>query len=367
MSLFGGALRCSRAYYYCRRCGKGLAPWDQRVGLTKQEVTPAARRLSALAGAVADAFGKGADLLQEMAAITLSESTVEEVAENTGQQIAQALQQGQTFGQAKDWDWHTDYSGRRCAYIELDGIIVPQQGPGGSAAEGRQAYVGVLCNPRVEYAQPPPRGPAPLPLQARYISGVYELEQLAGPLRRQGGQIGMDRADLWIGLSDGGNGLEEFLLRNFPRVAVVILDYWHASEYLADLAAALHPQDEERAKEKRELWCRLLRQEGGALTLAYLREQHWPARATVQEQWERVQSYFGNHLHRMEYPEYEAQGWCIGSGVVESSCKTVVAQRLKLAGMRWGEEGTDAMCHLRALYLSEKGQWEAFWAPPSPN
>jgi len=38
-----------------------------------------------------------------------------------------------------------------------------------------------------------------------------------------------------------------------------------------------------------------------------------------------------------------------------------VGQRLKLAGMRWGEDGADALCHLRALYRSEKGQWEAFW------
>ena len=51
----------------------------------------------------------------------------------------------------------------------------------------------------------------------------------------------------------------------------------------------------------------------------------------------------------------------IGSGTVESACKTVVGQRLKLAGMRWGEDGADALCHLRALYRSEKGQWEAFW------
>ena len=67
------------------------------------------------------------------------------------------------------------------------------------------------------------------------------------------------------------------------------------------------------------------------------------------------------NAHRMEYPEYLARGWCIGSGAVESACKTVVGQRLKLAGMRWGENGSHAVCHLRALYRSEKGQWDAFW------
>ena len=29
--------------------------------------------------------------------------------------------------------------------------------------------------------------------------------------------------------------------------------------------------------------------------------------------------------------------------------------------MRWGEDGAHAVCPLRALFLSEKGPWEAFW------
>ena len=73
-----------------------------------------------------------------------------------------------------------------------------------------------------------------------------------------------------------------------------------------------------------------------------------------------METYFANNLHRMEYPEYAAEGWQIGSGPVESACKTVVG-RLKGAGMRWGEGGTHAVCQVRALYRSENGQWEAFW------
>ena len=45
----------------------------------------------------------------------------------------------------------------------------------------------------------------------------------------------------------------------------------------------------------------------------------------------------------------------------ESACKTVVGQRWKGAGMRGGEPGSHAVCHVRALYRSEKSQWSAFW------
>ena len=81
----------------------------------------------------------------------------------------------------------------------------------------------------------------------------------------------------------------------------------------------------------------------------------------INSQLAKVEEYFGKNLHRMEYPEYQAEGWQIGSGVVESACKTVVGQRLKGAGMRWGEAGAHALCHVRALYRSEKGQWKDFW------
>jgi hypothetical protein len=72
-------------------------------------------------------------------------------------------------------------------------------------------------------------------------------------------------------------------------------------------------------------------------------------------------NYLRNHQHKMDYPRYIASGWEIGSGPVESACKTVVNARLCGSGMRWGAPGTDALCHLRALYLSEPTQWEAFW------
>ncbi len=71
--------------------------------------------------------------------------------------------------------------------------------------------------------------------------------------------------------------------------------------------------------------------------------------------------YIGKNVHRMDYPRYVPEGWRIGSGSVGSACKTVVGQRLNLAGMRRGERGTDEVCHLRARFKSEPSLWDAFW------
>jgi hypothetical protein len=358
-----GPIRYLRAYYYCRACGQGLCPFDQQAGITARHLTPAAERLTALAGGACESFERGARLLREMAAVRLGESTVERTTEDVGGRIAALLKQGYTFGPAVDWEWRRDARGRTVAYLTIDATGTRQQGPGGRAAEGRMAYVAAVYNP-----PPPdelrPLGQAAPALRARYVSGLYALAEVGPLLRRQAGQVGMDRADLWVALTDGGNGLEGFCQQNFNRPdLVLILDFYHPAGYLEKLAKALHPADETAATAQAEQWCRLLKAEGGAVTLAVLREWAWPTRqsAALRAQRQATEEYFGNNVHRMEYPEYQAEGWHIGSGVVESACKTVVGQRLKGAGMRWGEEGAHSLCHVRALYRSEEGQWDAFW------
>jgi len=322
-------------------------------------------RLATLAGAVADSFERAADLLQEMAGVRLSEATVGRTTEDAGARAARLLGAGRTFGPAADWKWHTDARGRTVAYVGIDFTGVRRQGERGAAAEGRMAAVGLIFNPvpEPEWPRTPPGAPRPR-MRARYVSGLYPLAEMGPLLRRQAAQVGMERAELWVALTDGGAGLEDFVRMNFNRAdLIVILDFWHAASYLEALARAVHPGDEAAAQAVARQWCRLLKEEGGALTLAALREWDFGPRKAkaVREQLARVQGYFGNNLHRMEYPEYLAQGWHIGSGAVESACKTVVGQRLKGAGKRWGEDGAHALCHVRALYRSDPGQWQAFW------
>lgn len=354
-----GPVRYARAYYLCRRCGKGLFPFDQAAGLTTRNLTPALERVATLAGTVADSFEKGADLLHEMAGVRQGESTVERTSEDAGRRLAEQLQAGATFGPPTVWPWHKDYQGRHCAYVEMDATGVRQQGAGGGAAEGRMAYVGMVCNPAPQWPWPEEKVQA---MQARYVCGLYPLQEVGPLLRRQAARVGMARADCWLGLTDGGSGLEDRLEENFPLVEVVILDFFHPAEKLTGLARLLHPADEERSQEQARQWCGLLKEEGGALLAAVLRAWDWPpGRVALDAGVDEVAGYLERNAHRAEYPEYLAQGWCIGSGAVESACKTVVGQRLKLAGMRWGEDGANALCHLRALYRSEKGQWEAFW------
>jgi len=359
-----GDFPLERAYYHCRSCGTGTVPWDQTLGLSSRALTPGAKELVCIAGAV-DSFAEAADVvLRKLAGLRVSESTVERTSEAVGDDIGQRLAAGATFGAAQPWAWHKDAEGKTCAYVSLDLTGLGMQGPDGAKAEGRMAAVAMVYNPVPEgpacWARPLGRTPQ---FQARYVAGLEGQASLAEPLRKQAAQVGMDQAQRWIALSDAGAGVEDLLRVNFGRVEAVILDFYHAAEHLGDLGRALYPGEESVRTEWTERWCHRLKHEGGEVVLRELRALPPDGRESVRTIHGEVLGYFENHVHRMDYPTYRAKGWAIGSGPVEAACKTVIGKRMKGGGMRWGEDGADEMCHLRALFASGEEQWDGYWHP----
>jgi hypothetical protein len=329
--------------------------------LRTQPLTPAAEEISSLAG-VLGSFADGAErVLRKMSGLHLSESTIERTTEAAGQRVAKRLETGESLGPKEQWTWQKDARGKCCAYVSLDATGVRQQGPGGTRVDGKMAYVAMVYNARSEHdsTRPPPR-------QVRYLSGFYDLQTLGRQLHREALEVDWTAAEQQIAISDGGSGLEDFFRTFFPK-AECILDFWHAKEYLVELAKAIYPGDEATRKRWTDEACHQLKHEGGPAVRARLETLDICSASTDARETHRLTvQYFRNHEHRMDYPRYVRNGWQIGSGPVESACKTVVGNRLKGGGMRWGVQGADSVCHLRGLYLSEPACWESFWNPP-PN
>jgi hypothetical protein len=162
-------------------------------------------------------------------------------------------------------------------------------------------------------------------------------------------------------LCDGARWIWE-RVRTFlrlPGVAVVeIVDIYHADTYLWAVGNALYGTGSPRAA----AWVELLKDQlylhGAApvlTALAALAPTTEEALSAIAD----AQTYFTHNAARMDYPRFVAQQFPIGSGAVESSCKGLVAARLKQAGMRWGVWGAQAIASLRALHRS--GRWAAFW------
>lgn len=347
-------MKLNRPYYHCKSCGEGSIPRDRTLRLSSRFVTPGAEEVTTLCGTLVS-FVKGSErTLHRLSGLRLSESTVRRITEDSGSRLREMLEQGQSLGEYVEWTWSRDHQGRTCGYVSLDATGIPQQGPGGEKAEGRMAYVAKLYSPAM---QPGERSPED---QVRYLGGLLELNALGTRLRRQAAQVGWDRLDQQIAISDGGAGLEDFFRVHFPR-AECILDFWHAKEHLVEFSQAWFGSDQQRQRWLSEQ-CHRLKHEGGQAVLDQLNALELKgSSAEAREAHRQHTGYFRNHVHRMDYPRYLARGWQIGSGPVEAACKTVVAERLKCSGMRWSEDGSDAVTHLRALYLSESSQWSNFW------
>ena len=362
-TLLGDVRPVVRPYYHCPHCHAGHFPGDAALELADRRLSPGAEQVVTLAGTLTSFDEAATKVLPKMTGIRLGESTVERTTEAAGQRLGAALEEGRGFGAATPWDWNADAQGRGVAYVSIDATGVGQQGPGGAKAEGRMINVGLIYN-AAEFDPEAAADARPIE-QARYLAGFIDLDTLGAQLRRQAAQVGMDRAKVCVGLTDGGAGLEEFLRVHFP-MATPILDFYHAAGHVADLAK-VWASEPGAARELTADWCHRMKHEGGAALLTTLEALDRTGQSPeALEELRLVRGYIGRNVGRMDYPSYLENGWQIGSGSMESGCKTVICQRLCGGGMRWGSDGADSVAHLRALFRSEPGQWEAFWNQ-SPN
>jgi Uncharacterised protein family (UPF0236) len=133
---------------------------------------------------------------------------------------------------------------------------------------------------------------------------------------------------------------------------VEIVDFWHACEHLHTLATALFGEGERATTWARDRAGELLA--GGAeAVLAALREVRAPtpeAAAVLRVE----RGYFTKHAERMQYPLFQDDGLPIGSGAIEAAAGHVVQHRMKRTGMRWSDDGGDALLALRARVRSHR-------------
>ena len=208
-----GRVRVSRAYDHGPLRQAGHGPPDVALGLTAVDLSRGASEAVALAGVLTGFAEAATKTLPKLAGLRVSESTVGRATERVGRDVSERLGRGETFGRKATWEWSKDADGKAVADVSADATGVGMQGENGAAADGRMAAVGMVWN-------------AGKPGQVRYVCGLTGgLNALGEPLRKQGAQVGMDRAGRWVAISDGGAGLEGWLRGNLSRAEAVVLDF----------------------------------------------------------------------------------------------------------------------------------------------
>jgi hypothetical protein len=164
-----------------------------------------------------------------------------------------------------------------------------------------------------------------------------------------------------VGIADGAKDNWSFL-EDF--VETQIIDFYHASEYLADASKVINLRDKQKQKEWLDSACHRLKnnKDSALVLLDEMKDLETKQRVPkkTKENLQRAITYFTNHHHQMNYPEAINNNIPIGSGVTESACKVLVKQRLCVSGARWSHLGANCMLKLRAVNLTD-GRWKQFW------
>lgn len=141
------------------------------------------------------------------------------------------------------------------------------------------------------------------------------------------------------------------------RIGVTrVVDYYHAAQRLTVIADALKfGTTDQRQKWLKHVRSLMLEPKGHGRMLRSVSEKkkQLGLRSSMIGDADKAEKYLRRYSDYMNYADLKSKGFPIGSGVVESACKQVVTERMKLAGMRWSREGGQKTMTLRCLLLSK--------------
>jgi hypothetical protein len=187
-----------------------------------------------------------------------------------------------------------------------------------------------------------------------FIGKMGGYEEVCENLFEAAVMTGLSPQTMVLGIADGGNGLKEELEVHFPNFQF-ILDQYHFLQHLYETSAALGYDDEKRKK-----WV------DQKLKLFSSGDTH-EAILSLQKEYDickndRLRIFIGycqRFKNCLNYDDYKANGYPIGSGEVESAHRYVPQERLKLLGTWWHPENVNPMLSLRLIRANN--WWDNFW------
>ena len=325
--------------------GKGFFPLDEELELLPGMLTPHGHEcLVRLAGWMP--FAKAAEMLEDFLGIRVSRSVSRRYTEAAGAAYEQ-MQLEEVERLEKEMP--RALKGADKLQISADGAMIPLLH--GVWAEVRTLVIGEV-QPIVEERGEKVVHTRNLSYFSRKVS-AQEFQRLAlvEMYRR-----GVENAKAVAAIMDGADWEQGFTDYHCPQ-ATRVLDFPHAAEHVNGIGEFLHgehtPESHAWLKER----LHRLKHEGPDGLLLEFQQ--------LQQQYPQSQSISGNLAYlekrkaQMQYPRFQAQGWPIGSGIVESGNKIVVEARLKGSGMHWAEEQVNPMLAIRNIICSDR--WKEEW------
>jgi hypothetical protein len=234
-------------------------------------------------------------------------------------------------------------------FLSVDGAFVPLVG--GEWAEVKTMAIGDV--------QPPVqrRGETVIEIHhLSYFSRLTDSDTFQRLALVETHRRGVESAERVGAVTDGSEWIQTFLDFHRPD-ALRILDFPHAGERVAKLGQAKWGEGTPEMAAWLTQQLHELKHTGPTLVLAELHQlveslAHSP-------EWREHLTYLEKREALMQYPQFQAWGWPIGDGAVESANKLVVEARLQGSGMHWARPHVNPMLALRNVACNDR--WDEAW------
>lgn len=358
-----GTCTFTRTRYRCWPCHQTWSGADRTLGVTPRQQTSAGLAMweADLAGRLP--FREAAGVLERLTGITVGSETLRTQAERIGTEREgeqrRAIEQVQATQEPPRNQPYAPAPGR--LVVEADGVMVRYRDRGKNGRFWHEVKLGIVggwlgTRPDAHLQEPSyvAARERAAPFARRLAAeaarrGVLDVVGWRGRAADGGGQEAVLRPVVVIG--DGAKWIWQEVAASFGNERTEVVDWWHATEHLGDLGAALYGKDTPEATAWSERAQHLLWHHGPGPLLALLRAT--TPTAAARRALQRERGYFTTNALRMQYPAFRQRGLPIGSGAVEGGAKHLVQQRMKRAGMRWGQPGARAILQLRCATLTD--------------
>jgi hypothetical protein len=333
-----------------------FSPLDEELDLLPGALTPSLQedvvRLSTWMP-----FARAAQELARLRGVTVAEATARSRTQAAGAAYV-AVQTAQAA--AIERDAPVPPAGPERQFLSVDGAMVPLVG-------GRWAEVKTLALGEIEAPRWEERAGEEV-VHTTHLSYFSRLTDLATFTRLASVEThrrGTATAGQVAAVLDGAEGNQGVVDYHRPD-AVRILDFPHGSGYLGQVAAAVWAAEPAQQAEWLTEQCHELKQGDPAVVLERLRALQATlapaAGAAAPPALETVTTsltYLEKRQAQIQYATFQAAGYPIGNGAVESAHKVMVEARLKGAGMHWAPEQVNPMVALRNVAYNDR--WAEAW------
>jgi hypothetical protein len=371
-----GRLRLLRTRWHDPELGSET-PTDVWLDEAENTISEGVREMACRLNESASSFTTAADNLLRAAHIKLSKETLRQVVEGEGKAVLKMMQCAQ-LGPAWSASECQTEQGTTRVYSGCDGVLVPlvtdeEKQKRRAKVKAKRRRCGCKRKPLPRTKPGADNAYKEFKLgylydetkQRRYVNVTAGNHEAAGRmLRRMSDQVAMPQAQERVALIDGAPWIRnQFELHGL--VDAIGLDFYHLQEHVQTARKSVFGEASQEGQHWLSELMHTLKHTGYDSAWRQITELRRTLRSASKRQaLDELLQYMAARRDMIRYPEFQQQGWQIGSGPTESECKTTT-HRVKGHGRRWNKDNAEGLVALAALHDSRL--WRRRWTTLEPS